>query len=80
MTNSTSFTIEVEKKLASSVEAQKGGVGGGTQRRGLSIKGSCRRQWLLKQVDNKRKIDENDHVEEGKGPEEVSTQKSTFEL
>ena len=71
MPTSTSFTANLEKKLRRSQES--------TQKRGLSTKGSCRRQWLLKQVD-KRKVEENPPKVDCEGPRKENMKKSTFQL
>ena len=67
---SASFTADLEMKLRRSQEQA-------SQKRGLSIKGSCRRQWLLKQVD-KRKLDGDTVKDQGSTKETMK--KSTFHL
>ena len=72
---SSSFNAELEKRLRQTQES------GAIQKRGLSIKGSCRRQWLLKQSD-KRKFEEDAAKSPGGGSarKKDTAKKSTFQL
>ena len=72
---SSSFNAELEKRLRQTQESSAT-----SQKRGLSIKGSCRRQWLLKQSD-KRKFEEDGAKSPGGITRKKDTaKKSTFQL